>query len=74
MSKSKVAPITDRWLQLAEAAEYLGLSKRTLTRYAHARKLAYTKGPGQTSPLRFKLSTLEAFAQKGLVPERRQLA
>ena len=73
MRKSK-APLPDRWLQLDQAAEYLGVAKRTLTRYAHARRISYSKGPGLTSPLLFKLSVLEAFALQGNVPARRQLA
>lgn len=64
----------DGWLSLDKAAAYLGVSKRTLSRYAHARKISYVKGDGATSPLRFKISVLEAFAQKNSVPARRPLS
>lgn len=63
----------DGWLQIDQAAAYLGISKRTLSRYVHARRISYVKGDGVTSPLRFKLSVLEAFAQKNSVPARRPL-
>lgn len=63
----------DGWLPLDKAAAYLGVCKRTLSRYAHARKISYAKGDGLTSPLRFKLSVLETFAQKNSVPARRPL-
>lgn len=72
LGKQKGNP-ADGWLPLDKAAAYLGICKRTLSRYAHDRKISYMKANGVTSPLRFKLSVLEAFAQKNSVPARRPL-
>lgn len=49
----------DRFLQLREAAEYLGVHYTTLRRWAQQRRIAYSKGPGFCSRMRFKLSDLD---------------
>jgi excisionase family DNA binding protein len=52
----------ETWLELAEAAEYLGVHFSTLRRWADAGEIPFLRTPGKRR--RFTLAALEAFLQQ----------
>ena len=56
---------TDQWLDSNEAALFLHMSRRSLTRYTHARKIPVTKYDGKNL---YRRSDLERFQQRRLIP------
>jgi excisionase family DNA binding protein len=63
--------MSDRLLNVTEAAAMLGLKPSTLYQWAYERRIAYVKMGGA---LRFRLSTLEKLIAKSEVPPLRALA
>lgn len=71
MSPARVAPAsTDRWLDLAEAAEYLGVHFTTLRRWADAGDVPCIRTPGGRR--RFAVADLDQFV-KGLRQSARSM-
>jgi excisionase family DNA binding protein len=65
------APRTDSdlWLKHAEAAEYLGISKSTLYRYAEQERIESRKLGNR---LEYRCSSLDEFKDEHIRPPRRQ--
>ncbi len=61
-------PPEDFWLKHAEAAEYLGVSKSTLHRYACQQKIECRKLAGR---LEYRRSTLDQFKARQIRPAHR---
>lgn len=63
--------MTDRLLNVTEAAQMLGLKPSTLYQWAYERRIAYVKMGGA---LRFRLSAIEKLIAKSEVQPLRALA
>ena len=62
---------TKRYFNREEAAEYLGLSTRVISRLCADGQLACIKyGDGNSSPVRFRRSDLDAYAESCRIPMR----
>jgi predicted site-specific integrase-resolvase len=62
--EENVLPTSSELLDSKGAAQFLGISGRTLSRYTQARKIAYIKYDGKRM---FRRSALKSFQQKRLV-------
>ena len=63
-------PPEDQWLEHSEAAEYLGVARSTLYRYACEERIEARKLAGR---LEYRRSTLDRFKDQHVRPARRSL-
>lgn len=70
MTPSSDRLLSDRLLDVHEAAAMLGLMPATLYQWAYKRRLPVVKLSGPRGPLRFRLSDLETLIATSLRPAR----
>jgi excisionase family DNA binding protein len=58
--------MTERNLSTAQAAAFLGVSKKTLLKYCHSRKISFMRYPG--GDYRFRESVLDIFMRRCTIP------
>jgi excisionase family DNA binding protein len=65
-SNTSVYKMPERTLTTSQAAEFLGISKKTLLKYCRSRQISFLKYPG--GDFRFRETTLDIFMRRCTIP------
>ena len=67
MKYRRYRPVTHRWMNVSQVAEYLGLSRATVYEYVSNRRIPFVKIP-KSNQVRFNPDSIDSWMSSGGVP------